>query len=97
VAFNNTQVLAYCLVGSLFFPSFVNAPDAEKEKEAYEMATSRILRSFNRNESAIFPTANLLTGLLNMMIYTLDVGAVAATGILVGYAIILASIVIEYP
>ena len=58
------------------------------------MATSRILRSFNRNRSAIFPTANLLTGLLNMMIHTLDVSAVAATGILVGYEIILASIAI---
>jgi hypothetical protein len=58
------------------------------------MATSRILRSFNRNRSAIFPTANLLTGLLNMIIHTLDVSAVAATGILVGYEIILASIAI---
>jgi phosphatidylinositol glycan class W len=93
-AFNNIQILAYCLVESLFFPSFVNTPDAEKEEEAYEMATSRILRSFNQNGLAIFLIANLLTGLLNMMIHTLDVSAVAATEILVGYAIILASIAI---
>jgi phosphatidylinositol glycan class W len=94
VAFNNTQVLAYCLVESLFFPSVFNAPDAQAETEAYELATSRILRSFNRNGLIIFLIANLLTGLINMTIHTLDIGSVAAMGILVGYAIMLASIAI---
>jgi phosphatidylinositol glycan class W len=94
VAFNCTQILAYCLIESLFFPSAVNASDVKKEKEAYKIATSKILKSFNRNGLALFSIANLLTGLINMTINTLDVGSVAAMGILVGYAIILASIAI---
>ena len=93
-AFNNTQILAYFLVESLFFPSFFTAPDVKAEKEAYEMATSRILQGFNRNGLVIFLIANLLTGLINMTIPTLDVSSVAAMGILIGYAIMLASIAI---
>ncbi|KAI1855699.1 hypothetical protein JX266_000564 [Neoarthrinium moseri] len=86
VAFNNAQILAFCLIDSLFFPSFYNAQDARTEKEAYEIATSRVLRGFNRNGLAVFLVANLLTGLVNMTVPTLDVGPVATMGILVGYA-----------
>jgi phosphatidylinositol glycan class W len=94
IAFNSTQILAYCLIESLFFPSVINDPDAKTEKEACNIASSRILRSFNQNGLALFLIANLLTGLVNMTINTLDVGPVAAIWILLGYAIILASIAI---
>ncbi|KAI0126788.1 GWT1-domain-containing protein [Xylariales sp. AK1849] len=86
VAFNNAQILAFCVIDSVFFPSFYNAQDAKAEKEGYEAATSRVLRSFNRNGLAVFLIANLLTGLVNMTIPTLDVGPVATMAVLVGYS-----------
>jgi phosphatidylinositol glycan class W len=94
VAFNNGQILAFCLIDSLFFPSFYNAQDARTEKEAYETATSRVLRSFNRNGLAVFLIANLMTGLVNMTVPTLDVGPVATMGILVGYAAVVTGVAV---
>lgn len=89
VAFNNAQLFLFCLIDSIFFPSFYNAQDAKTEKEAYETATSKVLASFNRNGLAVFLVANLLTGLVNMTIPTLHVGPVPAVGILLGYAAVL--------
>ncbi|OTA90690.1 hypothetical protein M434DRAFT_397778 [Hypoxylon sp. CO27-5] len=88
-AFNSAQLLACCAIETVFFPSFYNATDAKTEHEAYETATSRVLRSFNRNGLAIFLLANLLTGLVNMTIPTLDVGPSVTMGILVSYAAVL--------
>ncbi|KAL7620851.1 Glucosaminyl phosphatidylinositol (GlcN-PI) nositol acylation protein [Parahypoxylon ruwenzoriense] len=88
-AFNSAQLLACCIIESIFFPSFYNATDAKTEQEAYETATSRVLRSFNRNGLAIFLAANLLTGLVNMTVRTLDVGPSVTMGVLFGYAIVL--------
>ncbi|XDG08938.1 hypothetical protein ABKA04_008553 [Annulohypoxylon sp. FPYF3050] len=88
-AFNSAQLLACCAIESVFFPSFYNATDIKAEREAYETATSRVLRSFNRNGLAIFLVANLLTGLVNMTVPTLDVGPTVTMGILVGYGAVL--------
>ncbi|KAK3335321.1 GWT1-domain-containing protein [Cercophora scortea] len=85
VASNTTLVSAFCLVDTIFFPAFYNAHDAKAEKEAYETATSRILRSYNRNGLAVFLLANLLTGLVNMTVPTLDIGPLATMGILLAY------------
>ncbi|KAK4149969.1 GWT1-domain-containing protein [Chaetomidium leptoderma] len=85
VASNSALVLAFCLVDTLFFPAFYKAPDAKAEKEAYDTATSRVLRAYNRNGLAIFLVANLLTGLVNMTVRTLDVGRITTMGILGGY------------
>ncbi|KLU81362.1 GPI-anchored wall transfer protein 1 [Magnaporthiopsis poae ATCC 64411] len=54
--------------------------------ETYMAASSRVLRAINRNGLAVFLVANLLTGLVNMTVPTLDVGPAATMGILVGYA-----------
>lgn len=89
VAFNAIQVFAFCLVDTIFFPAFSNAQGAKAEREAYESATSPIFRAYNRNGLAVFLVANLLTGLVNMTVPTLDVGQVAAVGILVAYAAVL--------
>ncbi|KAH6657207.1 GPI-anchored wall transfer protein 1 [Truncatella angustata] len=86
VAFNNAQIFLFCLIDTVFFPAFYNAQDAKTEKDAYETATSRVLRSFNRNGLAVFLVANLLTGLVNMTVPTLDVGPIPTMGILIGYA-----------
>ena len=85
-AFNSAQVLAFCCVDTIFFPSSYHAADAKAEKEAYEVGTSRVLRAFNRNGLAVFLLANLLTGLVNMTLRTLEATPVAAMGILLAYA-----------
>ena len=93
-AFNTAQLLAICVVDTVFFPAFYNAADARAEKEAYETATSRVLRAFNRNGLAIFLLANLLTGLVNLTVPTLDVGPLVTMAILVGYAGVLAAVAV---
>ncbi|OHE91134.1 hypothetical protein CORC01_13581 [Colletotrichum orchidophilum] len=85
-AFNSTQLLAYALVDTIFFPSFYNATDARTEKEAYETATSRVFRAYNRNGLFLFLIANVLTGLVNMTVPTLHLGPMATIGILVTYS-----------
>lgn len=86
VALNNALLFAFCAIDSLCFPAFYNAQDARTEQEAYKTATSPVLRAMNRNGLAVFLVANLLTGLVNMTVPTLDVGPVATIGILMGYA-----------
>lgn len=84
-AFNSAHILAYCLVETLFFPAVVHSSTAAAERDAYRAATSRVLHAYNRNGLAIFLLANLLTGLVNLTVPTLDVGPVAAMAILVAY------------
>lgn len=85
VAFNVLQIMAFCIVDTIFFPSFYNAADSKSEKEAYLTATSPVLRAYNRNGLAVFLLANLLTGLINMTVPTLDATPVVTMAILVAY------------
>ncbi|KAI3396730.1 hypothetical protein diail_11757 [Diaporthe ilicicola] len=94
VSFNSVQLMACSLVETLCFPSFYNAADTKAEKEAYEFATPRVLRAYNRNGLAVFLIANLLTGLVNMTVPTLDVGPVASVGILVAYSAVLTGVAV---
>jgi glucosaminylphosphatidylinositol acyltransferase len=84
-AFNTSQILAFCLVETFFFPSVYKSSDAKQEKEAYEFATSRVLEAYNRNGLFVFLVANLGTGVVNMTVRTLDVRSQVAMGILVVY------------
>lgn len=93
-ALGTTQLFAYCLVETICFPAFYNATDAKAEKEAYETATSTVLRAYNRNGLAIFLLANLMTGLVNMTVPTLNVGPVGSMGILVAYSTALTAIAV---
>ncbi|KAH9893065.1 GWT1-domain-containing protein [Xylariomycetidae sp. FL2044] len=86
-AFNSAQLLICCIVETVFFPSFYHATDAKTERETYEAATSQVLRAYNRNGLAVFLLANLMTGLVNMTVPTLDVGPAGAMGILIAYAL----------
>ncbi|TPX09520.1 uncharacterized protein E0L32_009263 [Thyridium curvatum] len=88
-AFNLAQILACAAVDTFFFPAFYNAADGRAEREAYDAATSRVLRAYNRNGLAVFLVANLLTGAVNLTVPTLDVGPAVAMGILVAYALVL--------
>jgi glucosaminylphosphatidylinositol acyltransferase len=94
VAFNNALVLAFCLVDTFLFPAFYKAQDTKAEKEAYDTATSRVLRAYNRNGLAVFLLANLLTGLANMTVPTLHVARLEAMGILVAYMAVLTAVAV---
>lgn len=94
VSFNTVQLLACCLVETFCFPAAYTATDSKSEKEAYETATSRVLRAYNRNGLAVFLLANLLTGLVNMTIPTLTTGPVASVGILVAYSAVLTAVAV---
>ncbi|TWU75239.1 Glucosaminyl phosphatidylinositol (GlcN-PI) nositol acylation protein [Metarhizium rileyi] len=84
-SFNTIQIFACCLIDTVFFPATYNAADAKAERDANEFATSKVLKAFNRNGLAVFLVANLLTGLVNMTIRTLDVGPVVTMAVLLGY------------
>lgn len=84
-AFNSVQILAFAIIDTIFFPAFYNAADSKSEKEAYHSAVSAVLRAYNRNGLALFLISNLLTGLVNVTVPTLDVTPIVTMGILVGY------------
>ncbi|KAI1326981.1 GPI-anchored wall transfer protein 1 [Xylariaceae sp. FL0255] len=93
-AFNSAQLLACCLVETIFFPAFHNATDVKSEQEAYENATSKILRAYNRNGLAVFLVANLMTGLVNMTVPTLDTSPPVSIAILLGYAAVVTGVAV---
>ncbi|RFU30619.1 hypothetical protein B7463_g5721, partial [Scytalidium lignicola] len=95
-AFNCSQLTGFCLVETVFFPSTYRDKDSDSrtEKEKYEQATSRVLEAFNKNGLAIFLVANLLTGLVNLTVPTLDINNVGAMGILLVYASILTGVAV---
>jgi phosphatidylinositol glycan class W len=93
-AFNSAQLLACCLIETIFFPAFHNATDSKVEREAYNAATSTVLRAYNRNGLALFLAANLMTGVVNMTVPTLDIKPAHSMGILVGYAAILTTMAV---
>jgi glucosaminylphosphatidylinositol acyltransferase len=90
-AYNCAQIAAFCGIEAIFFPS-LKARDKNEERESYQFATSRIINAFNRNGLAIFVIANLLTGIVNLTIPTLNIGNTEATGILLSYAAILTGV-----
>lgn len=88
-AFNSAQLLLFCLIETVFFPTVHRTTGKEGEEERTSFATSRILHAFNRGGLAIFLVANLLTGAVNLSVPTLDLDAPQAMIILVAYAAIL--------
>ena len=93
-AFNCTQITAFCLIETLVFPTVHKATNNTTERKESEIATSRVLKSFNRNGLAVFLVANLLTGLVNLTMDTLHMSTVASMGVMVGYASILTAMVL---
>ncbi|KAL2039362.1 hypothetical protein N7G274_008030 [Stereocaulon virgatum] len=88
-AFNCAQISIFCLIETIFFPGVYIATDVAKERQYVDRATSKILKSFNRNGLAIFLLANLLTGLVNLSLDTLSMGQTRAMGVLVAYSSLL--------
>lgn len=88
-AFNCGQITLYCLVETVLFPGVYRAADKANESREVERATSWVLKAFNRNGLSIFLLANLLTGLINLTLDTLNAGVAQSMGILLVYAGIL--------
>ena len=95
-AFNTSQITAFCLIETIFFPAVYKTSftTREAEESVYKGSTSRVLEAFNRNGLAVFLVANLLTGLVNLTVPTLHVGELPAMGILIAYAAIVTSVAV---
>ena len=91
-AFNCVQITIFCLIETVFFPGVYMASDQILEKRECEKATSRILKAFNRNGLSIFLFANLLTGLVNLTLDTLNMSQAGAMAVVVGYAALLTTV-----
>jgi glucosaminylphosphatidylinositol acyltransferase len=81
-AFNNAQLLLFCLVETAYFPEAYKS----QNPEIIDGSTSRIMRAFNKNGLAVFLIANLMTGMINLGLNTLDMGSLSAMGVLIAYA-----------
>ncbi|KJR81542.1 phosphatidylinositol glycan, class W [Sporothrix schenckii 1099-18] len=91
LSFNVQQLTMFYLVDKFVFGGDSQEGDTDDNGKqdaaiAHDEATSVVLRAFNRNGLPIFLLANLLTGLVNMTVPTLDVGQAMSMGILVAYA-----------
>lgn len=97
LAFNTQQLTMFYMVDKVVFgpgTSSVSDDAATVEIAAHDEATSVVLRAYNRNGLAVFLLANLLTGLVNLTVPTLDVDPTAAMGTLVGYAGVLTAVAV---
>ncbi|KAL4956771.1 GPI-anchored wall transfer protein 1 [Aspergillus filifer] len=95
-AFNNVQLFLFCLIETLLFPPIhrASASGKNEETERAALATSPIMRAFNRGGLAVFLIANLLTGAVNLTVPTLDVNDAQAMAILVGYAAVITAVAV---
>lgn len=91
-AFNCAQLTLYCFVETLIFPGVHKAADHITERNEVERATSWVLEAFNRNGLAIFLVSNLLTGLINLTMDTLNMGQMHSMGLLLMYAGIISTL-----
>lgn len=80
-AFNSAQIALFALVEVCGPAISYHSQDAAQ----LQHACSRILTLFNQNGLVIFLVANLLTGLVNLTVNTLDMPSLGAVAILVLY------------
>ena len=81
-AFNSAQIGVFALVEACGPRISYRKDDLHQIKDA----SSRVLAVFNQNGLVVFLIANLLTGLVNMTLNTLDMGGLSAMAVLVLYA-----------
>lgn len=91
-AFNCAQLLLFCGIEKMLFPHIHDAQDKQTERQRVSDATSRVMQAFNRNGLALFLLANLLTGLINLLLPTVRMGDVEAMMVLAGYIAVLTGV-----
>ncbi|CCX33156.1 GWT1-domain-containing protein [Pyronema domesticum] len=92
-AFNTVQLGAFWAIERGLLAGKKEKVEGEKtkktEEEEYKFATPKVLGAYNRNGLAVFLVANLLTGVVNMTVKTLDVNRMVAMGVLTAYLTVL--------
>lgn len=93
IAYNNAQLFLFAIAESLGLKfTYINhthsqdVSDDDDEVLKAEEVPSPIMRAFNKNGLAVFLVANLLTGLVNLSMNTLDMSDYGALGVLSAYA-----------
>ncbi|KAF9692116.1 hypothetical protein EKO04_009963 [Ascochyta lentis] len=84
-SFNSYQITIVCAIEAALFPNLYKAPNRDEEVQRTRDATSTVLHAFNRNGLAVFLVANLLTGLVNLTMPTLQMGVLQSMAVLVAY------------
>lgn len=91
-AFNSTNIALCCAIERICFPSLYKATTKTEEAERAKEATSPMLFAYNRNGLVIFLLANLLTGLVNLTMPTLQMSTLESMGVLVGYMAVISAV-----
>ncbi|KAF2798418.1 GPI-anchored wall transfer protein 1 [Melanomma pulvis-pyrius CBS 109.77] len=91
-AFNSAHVALCCAMESVCFPNLYKCTSKEEEIQKSRDATSPILFAFNRNGLVVFLVANLLTGLVNVTLPTLNMGVLESMAVLVGYMVAVSAV-----
>lgn len=84
-SFNSYQITIVCAIEAILYPNLYEAASKQEEVKRTREATSTVLYAFNRNGLAVFLVANLLTGLVNMTMPTLQMGVLQSMAVLVVY------------
>ncbi|KAF9731121.1 hypothetical protein PMIN02_012535 [Paraphaeosphaeria minitans] len=93
-SFNTYQIAICCAIETFVFPNLYKAATRAEEQQRCREATSQILYAVNRNGLAVFLLANLLTGLVNFTMPTLNMGVVDTMAVLVTYITCIAGLAI---
>ena len=98
-AFNNAQLLLFYHIHRSFFSESRSASSAPKSPGDHDrseglVTVSPLLEAFNRNGLVVFILANLLTGLINLFVDTLNTSTLLAMSILLSYTACLSSVAV---
>jgi phosphatidylinositol glycan class W len=91
-SFNSAHVALCCAMESFCFPTLYKSTSKEDELQKSREATSPILFAFNRNGLVVFLVANLLTGLVNITMPTLNMDVLESMAVLVGYIAVVSAV-----
>ncbi|KAF2868735.1 GPI-anchored wall transfer protein 1 [Massariosphaeria phaeospora] len=93
-SFNSAMITLCCAVETVCFPSIYRSESNEEEARRTRDATSSILHAVNRNGLAVFLVSNLLTGLVNLTMPTLNMGVLASMVVLIGYTAMVVAVAV---
>ncbi|KZM20282.1 Glucosaminyl phosphatidylinositol (GlcN-PI) nositol acylation protein [Ascochyta rabiei] len=93
-SFNSYQITIVCAIEAVLFPNLYKASSKEEEVQRTRDATSTVLNAFNHNGLAVFLVANLLTGLVNLTMPTLQMGVLQSMAVLVAYIAVVAALAV---
>jgi phosphatidylinositol glycan class W len=93
-AFNSAQIAICCAIENCCFPHIHKAATKQEEQTRTREGTSTLLHAFNKNGLAVFLVANLLTGLVNLTLPTLDMGVLSSMAVLLSYLVVVSAVAV---